>query len=324
MGNFDDNTPQLFQEYFDEKIDIQIKTREHIDKQAGRLLSIWLTFIGIFITVGLAVGSGRISPPIQTTGPDTISSELELLNILLGDGAAEIIFVAVFVIGALAAISTIVALFIWAPYQALSVLKTDTPKHWLSITDHQLMDRKTVDASQIQSRQKDQIRQNNQYLNHAKDAWESCLAAIQYGLVSLGFFLLAFFTLFIVRNSALLLLSFIIFMLGVGKYMAENRTYLQERLYGGTIEHTLMFFLLFSFIGMIAIEAVYFLNQALYAFYLLPILYYSVNLPEDITVTELGKYILANVGYSFSWQQFGLPISGFCGNTKYLSVKLPH
>jgi len=113
-------------------------------------------------------------------------------------------------------------------------------------------------------------------------------------------------------------------MLGVGKYMAENRTYLQERLYGGTIEHTLMFFLLFSFIGMIAIEAVYFLNQALYAFYLLPILYYSVNLPEDITVTELGKYILANVGYSFSWQQFGLPISGFCGNTKYLSVKLPH
>jgi len=72
-----------------------------------------------------------------------------------------------------------------------------------------------------------------------------------------------------------------------------------------------MFFLLFSFIGMIAIEAVYFLNQALYAFYLLPILYYSVNLPEDITVTELGKYILANVGYSFSWQQFGLPISGF-------------
>jgi len=126
MGNFDDNTPQLFQEYFDEKIDIQIKTREHIDKQAGRLLSIWLTFIGIFITVGLAVGSGRISPPIQTTGPDTISSELELLNILLGDGAAEIIFVAVFVIGALAAISTIVALFIWAPYQALSVLKTDT------------------------------------------------------------------------------------------------------------------------------------------------------------------------------------------------------
>jgi len=40
--------------------------------------------------------------------------------------------------------------------------------------------------------------------------------------------------------------------------MAENRTYLQERLYGGTIEHTLMFFLLFSFIGMIAIEAVYF------------------------------------------------------------------
>jgi len=55
-------------------------------------------------------------------------------------------------------------------------------------------------------------------------------------------------------------------MLGVGKYMAENRTYLQERLYGGTIEHTLMFFLLFSFIGTIAIEAVYFFESGVIRF----------------------------------------------------------
>ena len=145
----DSSQRQSLQEYLNDKIDSQIEAKNHVDQHAGRLLSIWLTFIGIFITIGIAVSSGRISPPIQPLEADTISNELGFLVAILGDGAAEIVFVAVFFIGGFAAIATMVYLFIWAPYQALSVLKADTPEHWISVTDHKLMDSNYVKTVHI-------------------------------------------------------------------------------------------------------------------------------------------------------------------------------
>lgn len=162
------NRSESLQDYLDDKIETQIEERKHIDQQAGKLLSIWLTFIGIFITIGIAVSSGRVSAPLQPLNADTISNELGFLVAILGNGWDKVVFTTVFFTGGLAAVAMIIYLFIWAPYQALSVLKAEYPEHWISVTDNQLMDRDGISTSTIESWQKVQINRNQDRVREAK------------------------------------------------------------------------------------------------------------------------------------------------------------
>lgn len=203
----------------------QVNEIRHLEEQAGRILRIWLTILGILppslYVIVAATSADNVSIPVSSPHLPKLASELSG-TMSIGFITANILVELLFVFGAVFYVKGGIALFYTAPSNAISILRSNNEMPGIGTLDKDIDDLHTQSRQELIEDLYGNIKDHQPELETKKGHWNTCQNALREGSKFILFASLVTYPLLIDFSPLVALLVFITTSMFVFFYLFDN------------------------------------------------------------------------------------------------------